>query len=89
MVGEIARRTGFSERQLQRNFRKVFGQTIQQYIIASRIHAAIGDLTHSGLRISEIALKYGFNDQSAFSNCFKRFTGRTPLAYRTTALGEG
>jgi len=28
MVGDIARRAGYSERQLQRNFRKVFGQTI-------------------------------------------------------------
>jgi PAS domain S-box-containing protein len=88
MVGDIARRTGFSERQLQRNFRKVFGQTIQQYIIASRIHAAIGDLTFSGLRISEIALKYGFNDQSAFSNCFRRLTGQSPHAYRLKALSE-
>lgn len=88
MVGEIARRTGFSERQLQRNFRKVFGQTIQQYIIASRIHAAIADLTVGGLRISEIALKYGFNDQSAFSNCFRRFTGQSPHAYRVRALRE-
>lgn len=88
MVGDIARRTGFSERQLQRNFRKVFGQTIQQYIIASRIHAAIGDLTDSGLRISEIALKYGFNDQSAFSNCFRRITGQSPHAYRLKASGD-
>lgn len=86
MVGEIARRSGFSERQLQRNFHKVFGQTIQQYIIASRIHAAIGDLTGSGLRISEIALKYGFNDQSAFSNCFKRLTGQSPRAYRMEGI---
>ena len=88
MVGEIARRTGFSERQLQRNFHKVFGQTIQQYIIANRIHAAINDLTGTGLSISEIALKSGFNDQSAFSNCFKRFTGRTPRAYRMGVLAD-
>ncbi|RYD32443.1 MAG: AraC family transcriptional regulator [Verrucomicrobiaceae bacterium] len=88
MVGDIARRTGFSERQLQRNFRKVFGQTIQQYIIASRIHAAVGDLTTGGLRISEISLKYGFSDQSAFSNCFKRLTGQSPHAYRLRVLAE-
>lgn len=88
MVGELARRSGFSERQLQRNFHKVFGQTIQQYIIATRINASISDLTGSGLRISEIALKFGFNDQSAFSNCFKRFTGQSPGVYRTRALRE-
>lgn len=86
MVGEIARLAGFSERQLQRNFHKVFGQTIQQYIIANRVHAAIQELTGSGASISEIALKFGFNDQSAFSNCFKRFTGQSPHAYRVKVL---
>jgi AraC-like DNA-binding protein len=86
-VGDIARKAGFSERQLQRNFHKVFGQTIQQFIIENRIHAAVAELTGSGLRISEIALKFGFNDQSAFSNCFKRVTGQTPRAYRVKVLG--
>ena len=88
MVGEIARRAGFSERQLQRNFHKVFGRTIQQYIIENRIHAAIADLTGTGLSISEIALKFGFNDQSAFSNCFKRFTSQSPHAYRVKFVRE-
>lgn len=86
-VGEIARLTGFSERQLQRIFREVFGQTIQQYLIETRLHAAIAKLTHSGLTISEIALQVGFNDQSAFSNRFKRFTGQSPHAYRVRVLG--
>ncbi|MEO7098705.1 MAG: AraC family transcriptional regulator [Luteolibacter sp.] len=87
IVGDIARRAGFSERQLQRIFREVFGQTIQQYIIETRLHAAIEKLTDSGLGISEIALQVGFNDQAAFSNRFKRFTGQSPHVYRTKVLG--
>ncbi len=89
IVGEIARLAGYSERQLQRNFRRVFSQTIQQYIIASRINAAIHELTVGGAGISEIALKFGFSDQSAFSNCFKRFTGQPPHAYRVSVLAVG
>lgn len=89
MVGEIARHAGFSERQLQRNFHRVFGRTIQQYIIDNRIHAAIADLIHSGLTIAEIALKSGFNDQSAFTNRFKKVTGQTPHAYRRMLLETG
>lgn len=88
-VGDIARNSGFSERQLQRIFREVFGQTIQQYLIETRLHASIAKLTQSGLRISEIALQVGFNDQSAFTNRFKRFTGQSPHAYRAKALGGG
>jgi PAS domain S-box-containing protein len=86
LISKIARHAGFSERQLQRNFHKVFNQTIQQYIIQTRIHAAIAYLCHSGLTLGEIALKSGFNDQSAFTNRFKRVTGQTPRAYRLKAL---
>jgi AraC-like DNA-binding protein len=86
-VGDVARHAGFSERQLQRNFRQVFQQTIQQYIIDTRLHAAIAKLAHSGMGISEIALQTGFNDQSAFTNRFKRFTGHSPHAYRIKVLG--
>lgn len=86
MVRDIARHAGFSERQLQRIFHKVFGRTIQQYLIETRIHAAIAELSHSGLSLGEIALKCGFNDQSAFSNRFKKATGLTPYAYRLKVL---
>ncbi|BCU75887.1 AraC family transcriptional regulator [Luteolibacter sp. LG18] len=88
MVGEIARHVGFSERQLQRVFRQVFGQTIQQYIIENRLHAATDALVNSGQEISAIALALGFHDQSAFANRFKRFTGRSPRAYRMEALRQ-
>ena len=82
MVADIARHAGFSERQLQRLFRRVFGQTIQQFIIQIRVHAAIHDLTHSDHTIAHIAGLYGFSDQSAFTNKFREVTGTTPRSYR-------
>lgn len=63
-----------------------FGRTIQQSTIASRIHAAIGDLTTSGSSISDIALEFGFNDQSAFSNCFELITDQSAYTYRIRFL---
>lgn len=82
MVSEIARCAGLSERQLQRLFRRVLGQSIQQYIIRTRVHAAAHELTHSERNITEIALMFGFNDQSALSNTFRTVTGFSPRAYR-------
>jgi len=81
-LSEIARHAGFSERQLQRLFRRAFGMPVQQFVIHSRIHAAIHDLTHTEQPIAQIAMKFGFSDQSAFTNKFRRVTGFPPKSYR-------
>jgi AraC-like DNA-binding protein len=82
MLSAIARHAGLSERQLQRLFRQVFGMTMQQFIIRSRIQAAIHELTHSQRSIAEIALMFGFSDQSAFTNQFRTVAGIPPRLYR-------
>jgi transcriptional regulator GlxA family with amidase domain len=82
MLSEIAQHAGLSERQLQRLFRRAFGLTIQQFIIQSRIQGAIHELTHSARSIAEVAITFGFSDQSAFSNKFREVTGLPPRAYR-------
>lgn len=82
MLSEIASRTGLSQRQLQRLFHRVFGMSIQQFIIQSRVHAAIHELIHSDRGIAEIALRFGFSDQSAFTNKFRAVTGLPPGVYR-------
>ena len=44
--------------------------SIQQFIIQSRIHAAIHALTTSGRTIAQVADQFGFSDQSAFTRRF-------------------
>lgn len=82
MLSEIARHAGLSERQLQRLFRRAFGITIQQFVIRSRIQAAIYELTRSLRTVAEIAVMFGFSDQSAFTNQFRSVTGLPPRSYR-------
>ena len=82
MLSAIARHAGLSERQLQRLFRRAFGLTMQQFIIQSRIQAAIHALTHSEQSIAEIAVTFGFSDQSAFTNKLRDVTGLPPRLYR-------
>ena len=88
MLSEIAVHAGFSERQLQRLFRRVFGMTMQKFIIQSRVHAAIHELTHSDRSIAEIATLCGFNDQSALTNKFRAATGLTPRTYRQRYIAK-
>lgn len=82
MLSEIARHAGFSERQLQRLFRRVFAMSVQQFVIRSRIQAAMRELTHSQRSIADIALMFGFSDQSAFTNQFRSVAGIPPRRYR-------
>jgi AraC-like DNA-binding protein len=88
MLSDIAHHAGLSERQLQRLFRKAFGTTIQQFIIRSRIQAAIHELTHSQRTIAEISLMFGFSDQSAFTNQFRTVAGIPPRLYRQRHLAN-
>ncbi len=88
MLSEIAHHASLSQRQLQRLFRRAFGMTIQQFIIRSRIHAAIHELTHSQRTIAEIALMFGFSDQSAFTNQFRCIAGLPPRIYRERYLAR-
>ena len=87
-LSDIARHAGLSERHLQRLFRRAFGITIKQFIIRSRIQVAIHELTHSQRAIAEIALMFGFSDQSAFTNQFRSVVGLSPRLYRERHLAE-
>ena len=85
---EIASRSGFSERQLQRQFIGVFGITVRQFIIQTRVEEAMRELVQPDRSIAEIAFMFGFSDQSAFTNQFRKVTGIPPGIYRRRHLSE-
>jgi AraC-like DNA-binding protein len=82
LLGDIASHVGMSERHLQRLFHKFVGMSIQQFIIYSRVYGAAYELKRSERPMAEIALAFGFADQSAFTNTFRRLTGVPPREYR-------
>jgi AraC-like DNA-binding protein len=79
---DVAAHVGVSERHLQRLFHKTVGMTIQGFIIHSRVHGAAYELVNSERPLAEIALSFGFTDQSAFTNTFRKLTGMPPREYR-------
>lgn len=81
-VEELADRAGLSPRQLHRKFRDVFGLSVQEFLIKTRIQAASDALLHSDVSISQVAIDLGFCDQSAFTQLFRKHTGLTPLKFR-------
>lgn len=81
-VEDLADQAGLSPRQLHRKFRDVFGLSVQDFLIKTRIQAASDALLHSDLSIAQIATEFGFCDQSAFTQLFRKHTGMTPLRFR-------
>jgi PAS domain S-box-containing protein len=79
-ISKLAQLSGISVVQLERNFKKLFQITPQQYIAKVRLEAALG-LLQTQRPIGEIALECGFTDHSAFSRQFKKAVGLTPRQY--------
>ncbi len=82
LVGDVARSLGMSERTLARKLSDEglnFSEILQQL----RRDLAVRYLDDRKLHVSKIAWLLGFNEVSAFTHAFKRWTGKTPREMRT------
>ena len=84
----LAELAGLSLSQLERQFRRVFHLTPQQWLTRLRIEAAMQQLQGDDT-IAAIGQSCGFSDQSAFSRQFKAMVGLTPRDYRRLAQAAG
>jgi AraC-like DNA-binding protein len=81
-AGEIAQHLGFSQRTFAR--RLAFeGLTYSGVLEDLRYNLAQLYLTEKNLTISEIAWLLGYQEVSAFTHAFKRWTGKTPRESRS------
>lgn len=65
-------------------FKKVFDNTINQYMIDRRIEKAIYYLKNTNKKIKEISALVGYRDCNYFIRIFKKNTGKTPADYRSS-----
>ncbi len=80
---EVACECGQSLRQMQRSFQSAFGMSPQEFLIKTRVLAAMAQLDETRQSITEIARSCGFVDASSFGSQFRQRTGMTPGAYRS------
>lgn len=81
-AAELARMVGLSERHLHRKLQETLGITPHELLLRARIQASAEALAKTSAPIIEIALQYGFCDQSAFTQQFRKRTGLTPKQFR-------
>jgi AraC-like DNA-binding protein len=81
-LDELARRYGYSARNLRRVFREATATTPHDYLVKLRLCRAIRTLRSSDASITDVALASGFSDGNYFSYAFRKLTGMSPSRYR-------
>ena len=87
-VGVVAKRVSLSPSRLQQLFRAALKCSVQQFIETERLREARYWLTHTGLRISEIAELTGFSDAFYFCRRFTKAFKLSPREYRKIHHGD-
>lgn len=71
-----------SEAYFGRYFKKHTNETVQQYITNYKTKLIEHRLQFSDKRLNEIAVEFGFTDESHFNKFFRKQKGSSPKAYR-------
>lgn len=86
-IESVASGVGLSTRYVSRLFQN-HGETFGRYLLQERIDRCKRELVNPSmraLRVSEIALRSGFNNLSHFSRVFRESVGRSPSDYRSSS----
>jgi AraC-like DNA-binding protein len=87
-VARLAKNLNMHRGSLSRGFSKTYGTTVSDYIIHTRLQAAMNMLRKSSIPIMEIAESCGFHSSNYFSKVFFAKIGFTPKSYREKYSGE-
>lgn len=85
LMADLTGISGLSTSQLERYCKRVYQLTPRQIIHKMRVEHAWKLLADEHLSITEIGLRCGYCDHSAFSRKFKAVTGLTPQQFRQAA----
>jgi AraC family transcriptional regulator len=68
---KISAYIGYSEFHTSRKFKEYTGSTLRRYLILRRLSNAAKEIRDKNVRLIDIAFKYGYNSQEAFTKGFK------------------
>ncbi|HYC62823.1 MAG TPA: AraC family transcriptional regulator [Thermoanaerobaculia bacterium] len=86
-LADVAMATGRHPVYVAAQFRRVYGETIGDFVRRLRVEHACRELARSERPLADVALVSGFANQSHFTRVFKRAIGMTPAAYRNLQRG--
>lgn len=80
---DIAEAIYLNPEYLSRLFKRETGSSLNDYILTEKMRVAQALLGDTNIPVSIIATKVGYSNFSYFSQVFKKYTGLSPLEYRT------
>lgn len=78
----IAARFHFSLAYIGQYFRRHTGQSLKNFIQRSRVRAIQLQLEFSDKTVCQLAIEYGYTDESHLAKTFRLITAETPIGYR-------
>ncbi len=78
----IAHEIGCNPNTLQQQFRRIYGQTIFDYLRVRRLERAARALQADGISVAQAADLAGYTSQANFSTAFRRHFGLPPKRFR-------
>ncbi|TCL57285.1 AraC family transcriptional regulator [Kineothrix alysoides] len=84
LVSELAKKVGYSERQLNRLFLMQIGMNVKSYTRLVRFNYVLSNIQKSPYFFSELSQQAGYFDQPHFDKDFKAISGVTPQNYLKT-----
>lgn len=87
-VSDIVKTTNYSHGWVCKNFKKITGQSIVNYILDRRLYNSLSMLTDKDKLIIDVALDNHFCSQSSYINAFKKKFGVSPSKWRKENTAE-
>jgi AraC-like DNA-binding protein len=84
-VAALAREVAMSRSAFAARFRELVGEPVMQYVTRWRMQVAHDALRADGASAAEVAARFGYRSEAAFSRAFKRVVGIGPGAARRSA----
>lgn len=81
-IEEIALKAGTNSYSLKREFRKIYGVGVYEYLVEARMKKARELLSETDQPVKQICRMVGYKSASSFIAVFKKNTGFTPLEWR-------
>lgn len=85
-LNALSEMVGYSKFYTSRKFNEISGMTLKEYIYKRKLAFSLKELRDTKESILDIALKYGFSSNEAFTRAFVDNYGITPSRYRKNPI---